>query len=172
MAGVSHESCPTALVNAPVELVWSLLMAPGGWGNVFDIRVLTVDPPGRAVVGQLVHGETGPRILHLRLTFRMVEIDPQHHGLWLDVDLPFGIAVRENIRCTSLDGSHCRVDYRCNFDFPAGWRGAIMRGLLSRALYSGPEDSLSRLKRAAELRFLGQAARRLRGSPNDAGPRP
>ena len=47
-----------------------------------------------------------------------------------------------------------------------------MRGLLSRALYSGPEDSLSRLKRAAELCFLGQAARRLTDLPNEAGPRP
>jgi len=128
-------------------------MAPAGWGNVFDVRVTSVDPPGPAAAGREVWAETGPEILHLKLTFRMIEIDPDQYRLRMDVNLPFGLAVHENIRCTPLDDTHCRVDYRCNFDFPSGWRGALLRRLLSRRLDSGPEDSLSRLKRAAERGF-------------------
>jgi hypothetical protein len=152
---MSYVSCPTAIVNAPVDLVWALLAAPAGWGEVFDLRILKVDPPGPAIVGQVVHGETGPGLFHLKLTFRMREIDPEHHRLGLDVILPFGLAVDEEIQCASLDDTHCRVAYRCNFDFSRGWWGAAMRGVLGRRLDSGPADSLSRLKRAAEWRFTG-----------------
>jgi hypothetical protein len=149
-------SCPTAVVNAPAEVVWALLMDPAGWERVFDGRVAGIDPPGPAVVGQKVCGETGPRIFRLKLTFRMMEIDPDHHRLRLEVKLPFGINVEEDLRCTALDDIRCRVDYRCNFDFPRGWRGSLVRVLLNRRLDAGPEDSLSRLKRAAERRFASR----------------
>jgi Polyketide cyclase / dehydrase and lipid transport len=152
---MSQLSCPTAVVNASVDTVWRLLMEPAGWGDVFDMRVLDVDPPGPARSGQEVVGETGPKIFRLKLTFRMLEIDPEDHRLRMDVNLPFGLNVQEEIRCTPLDPSHCRVDYRCGFEFPRGWRGTVMRGLLKGSLDSGPADSLSRLKRAAERRSAG-----------------
>jgi Polyketide cyclase / dehydrase and lipid transport len=150
-----YASCPTAVVEVPVDRVWALLMAPAGWGDVFDMRLLGVDPPGRAAVGQVIRGETGLKILHLRLAFRMLEIDSERHRLRMTVDLPFGLVVDEEIGCTSLDHRRCRVAYRCNFDFPGGWRGAALRTLLARRLDSGPADSLSRLKSAAERRFYG-----------------
>jgi Polyketide cyclase / dehydrase and lipid transport len=152
---MSHVSCPTAVVNASVDMVWRLLMEPAGWGDVFDMRVLDVDPPGPARPGQEVIGETGPKIFHLKLAFRILEIDPEDHRLRMDASLPFGLNVQEEIRCTPLDPSHCRVDYRCGFEFPRGWRGTVMRGLLKGSLDSGPADSLSRLKRAAERRSAG-----------------
>ena len=152
---MSYLSCPTAAVNAPVDLVWDLLVTPADWGSVFDVHLLGVDPPGPAVTGQVVHGETVFGMFHLKLTFRIREIDPESHHLGLDAKLPFGLRVREDIQCTPLDDSHCRVRYRCDFDFPAGWRGAAIRALLGRRLDSGPADSLSRLKRAAERRFPG-----------------
>ncbi len=152
---MAYVSCPTAVVHAPVGVVWALLMAPGGWGGVFDMRVTRVDPPGPAVVGQTIYGETGPEILHLNLMFRMIGIDPDRYRLRLDINLPFGLAVHEEISCARLDDTHCRVNYRCNFAFPSSWRGSLMRVLLNGRLNSGPEDSLSRLKRAAEQRFAG-----------------
>jgi hypothetical protein len=148
-----YANCPTAIVEVPVDRVWALLTAPGGWGDVFDMRLLGVDPSGPAAVGQVIRGETGRKILHLRLAFRMMEIDPEQHRLRMTVDLPFGLVVDEEIRCTALDHGRCRVAYRCNFDFPRGWRGAALRALLARRLDSGPQDSLSRLKSAAERRF-------------------
>jgi hypothetical protein len=44
--------------------------------GVFDERVGSIDPPGPAIVGQRISGETGLRILHRKLTFWMIEIDP------------------------------------------------------------------------------------------------
>jgi Polyketide cyclase / dehydrase and lipid transport len=149
-----YASCPTAIVEVPVDRVWTLLTAPAGWGDVFDMRLLGVDPPGPAAVGQVIRGESGLKILHLRLAFRMLEIDPEQHRLRMTVDLPFGLVVDEEIRCTALDHGRCRVAYRCNFDFPRGWRGAALRALLAGRLESGPADSLSRLKSAAERRLM------------------
>jgi hypothetical protein len=64
--------------------------------------------------------------------------------------LPFGITVHEDLSSTPLDVDHCRVDYCCNFDFPRGWRGSLAKVLIHHGFDSGPEDSLSRLKHAAE----------------------
>jgi len=114
-----------------------------------------LDPPGPAIVGQKVCGETGLRILHLKLTFQMMEIDRDHRRLRLEVNLPFGLIVHEDLRCTPLDADHCRVDYRCDFSFSKGWRGTLIRGLPGPRLDTGPRDSLSRLKWAAERCFAG-----------------
>ncbi len=164
-----HASCPTAVVNAPVDHVWALLVAPAGWGSIFDMRVTNVDPPGPAAAGQDVRGETGPEILQLKLTFRMLEIDPDQYRLRFCVSLPFGLIVDEDMRCMSLDETHCRVSYNCNFHFPPSWRGTLLRVLLKQRLDWGPQDSLSRLKRAAEQCFAVEKGA-LRRSPKGAEP--
>ncbi len=43
---MSYASCPTAVVNAPVGIVWALLVDPVGWGHVFDVCIDGPDPPG------------------------------------------------------------------------------------------------------------------------------
>src|SRR3984893_10254262 len=146
-APMPYVSCPTAVINAPVDVVWALLIEPAAWGGVFDVRVGSIGPPGPAIVGQKIGGETGPR---MKLTFRMIEIDLDHHRLRLDVNLPLGLTVHEGLSCTPLDVDHCRVSYRCNFDFPRGWRGSLAKVLIHDGFDSGPEVSLSRLKHAAE----------------------
>jgi hypothetical protein len=138
-----YASCPTAVVDAPADLVWALLVDPAGWGSVFDVRVASVDPPGPAVVGQRVCVETGPRIFHLKVGLRVIAIDPDHRRLRLDIKLPFGLIVDEDLRCTPVGDTRSRVDYRCFFDFPGGWRGRLVRVLVNQKLNSGPRDSLS-----------------------------
>ena len=64
--------------------------------------------------------------------------------------LPLGMTVHEALDCVPLEDGRCRVNYDCHFGFPGGWRGRLMRILLSRRLKEGPADSLLRLKRAAE----------------------
>ena len=147
---MTYASCPTAVVDAPVGVVWMLLTEPAGWGNFFDVRITGVEPPGAAAVGQVFYGESGPRFLRLRLKFVYTEIDAVHFRLGLDVQLPFGIAVREVLDCVPLGDSQCRVNYHCNFSVPGGWRGAIVRLVMRRKLDAGPIDSILRLKRAAE----------------------
>ncbi len=147
---MDYTSCPTEVVNAPSGVVWNLLTNPAGWGGFFDLRVLGVEPVGQAQAGQRVRGETWSRSLHLKVGFKFKEIDAERHRLVLDVELPFGISVREEIDCASVSAMSCRVNYHCNFEFPSGIRGRVLRLLVRRWLDTGPRDSLRRLKRAAE----------------------
>jgi hypothetical protein len=149
---MTYSSCPTSIVNAPVEVVWSLLTRPEEWGDFFDVRVISVEPAGAAAVGQMVFAESGPRLLHLAVEFRFTKIDAANYELGLDVEFPFGITVREDLTCVSIGPDQCRVNYHCGFSFPAGWRGTIARFLMRSEINSGPADSLSRLRRAAEKR--------------------
>jgi len=150
---VAYSSCPTSIVNAPVEIVWTLLTRPEEWGDFYDVRVRSVEPAGAAVVGQTVFAESGPRLLHLPLEFRFTKIDAANYELGLDVKFPFGITVREDLSCVPIGPDQCRVSYHCGFGFPAGWRGTVARFLMRRELKSGPVDSLPRLRRAAEERY-------------------
>ena len=147
---MKYVSCPTSIVNAPVELVWMLLTRPEAWGNFYDMRITAVDPAGTAVVGQTVFAESGPRFLHLKLQVRFDEVDPLNHKLGFDARFPLGITVREDMSCVPIGQNQCRVNYHCGFGFPTGWRGALMHFLIRRRLDSGQADSLNRLRRAAE----------------------
>ncbi len=149
----TYSACPTDIVEAPIEVVWTLLTNFSGWGDFYDVRVKRVEPPGRAVVGQRMLGESGPRLLHLRVSFEFTRIDEPRRQLEIDIRLPLGIKVHESLDCVRIDDTRCRVNYHCNFAFPGRFRGAMLRFLLSRELKNGPADSLSRLKRAAEQAY-------------------
>lgn len=147
---VNYTACPTAIVNAPVELVWSLLTHPQGWGDFYNLRILSVNPAGPAVVGQTISAEPGPRFIHLKICIRFTQIDPTNYRLVFDAFFPFGISVHEDLTCVPLNPDQCRVNYNCGFAFPKGVRGTITNLLIRRRLDAGPADSLSRLQQAAE----------------------
>ena len=155
---ITYAACPTDIVEAPIEVVWSLLTDLSGWGNFFDVRVTSVEPPGRASKGQRMLGESGPRWLHLGVSFEFTLIDEHHHKLEFAVKLPLGISVHEALDCVPLEGGRCRVNYHCNFGFPGGWRGVLARVVLGSEFTAGPADSLRRLKRAAEQEHRGLEA--------------
>jgi hypothetical protein len=150
---MNYVSCPTSIVDAPVELVWGLLTRPEGWGDFYNMRITSVDPAGTVVVGQTVFAESGPRLLHLKLQFRFTEIDPLHYKLGFDARFPLGITVREDMSCVPVGQDQCRVNYHCGFGFPIGWRGVLMRFVIRSRLDAGPVDSLDRLRRAAEALY-------------------
>jgi hypothetical protein len=72
------------------------------------------------------------------------EIDELTYKLGLDVKFPWSITVKEDLNCVRLGPNQCRVNYRCAFGFPKGWRGAVTRIILRRGLDSGPLNSLNR----------------------------
>jgi hypothetical protein len=146
----THLACPTAIVEAPIDVVWNLLLRTAEWGKFYDLTVLSVDPPGPARPGQRLTGNPGPKFLPLRLVFDFTEVDAVNHRLGIEGRLPFGIRVRENMTITPVDATRCRVNYNCDFELPTGMRGHILWLLLRRGFDSGPADSLSRLKREAE----------------------
>jgi hypothetical protein len=94
-----------------------------------------------------------PRFLRLIVTLEYTEIDAARRTIGLNVQLPLGVTVREDLSCTAVGDTQCRVNYRCHFGLPTGWLGAIARVILRGELEVGPVDSLLRLTRAAELQF-------------------
>ena len=137
-------------MNAPLDLVWGLLMNTACWGQFYDLRVMSVEPLGPAAPGQRLIGVPGRGLLPFRITFDFTEVDPIRHRLGFDGRIPFGIMVREDMKLAEIDDAHCRVNYNCDFALPAGLRGAIFKRLLGQSFDTGPADSLSRLKREAE----------------------
>jgi len=146
-------ACPTEIVEAPIEVVWNLLTNIESWGDFYDVRVIGVEPAGPAIVGQRMLGESGPRWLHIGISFEFVLIDEPHHKLEFDVRMPLALSVHEELDCIPLTSERCRVNYHCNFGIPDGWRGAVIRIVLGRELTKGPIDSIQRLKHAAEQAY-------------------
>jgi hypothetical protein len=153
---LNYLSCPTSILDAPVELVWQLLTHPEKWGDFYDMRITAVDPAGPAVVGQTIFAESGPKFLHLKIQLRFTEIDALNYKLGLDARFPLGVTVREDLICVALGQKQCRVSHNCGFGFPRGWRGAVAHFFMRRDLDTGPADSLNRLQREAE-RLNGQS---------------
>jgi hypothetical protein len=150
---MTYSSCPTDIVNAPVNVVWSLLTDPTGWEKVFDVRIVEIRPRGPAAVTQTVYAESGPSFLHLKVEIQFFKIDSAHYALNLNVRLPFQLMVYESLTCVPLSVEQTLVNYRCDFSLPPGWRGVFIRIALRRKFDTGPADSLRRLKRAAEERY-------------------
>ena len=135
------------------------------YGRVDDYRVSkgsgSLDAAAMLIVlaGQRIFGESGPRWLHLTVTLAYTAIDVSQRSLRLEVQMPLGIAVREELSCSPISDRQCRVNYHCHFSLPSGWRGALLRLLMRREFRVGPVDSLRRLKQAAERRFTGASGK-------------
>jgi hypothetical protein len=140
---MSYASCPTVVVNAPVEIVSALLADPVGWGYVFDVRINHVDPQGPAVAGQKIVGETGPRLFHLKLAFWVIEADAEHYRLVMDKNSHLALWFAK------ISSAHLSMPIIVAST-------TLTRVLMSREVNTGPVDSLSRLKHAAGLGCVGR----------------
>lgn len=163
-AAHTHLACPTAIVDAPLNLVWGLLVNTAGWGRFYDLSVISVEPPGPAAPGQRLIGVPGRGLLPFRIIFDFTEVDPVGHRLGFDGRMPLGIMVREDMKLAEIDNAHCRVNYNCDFTIPTGWRGGILKRLLGSSFDTGPADSLLRLKREAEQVYARSTKDRLAAS--------
>jgi hypothetical protein len=102
----TYAACPTEIIEAPIGVVWTLLTDFSNWGSFYDVRVISVEPPGPAVIGQRMVGEAGPRWLHLGVAFEYtVRVEASRsrfrpHHLPVVADTPASRIVR---RCASSD---------------------------------------------------------------------
>ena len=106
---MSFSTCPTSIVDAPVERVWRLLADPRRYALWWDAHTRSIVPDGPAQPGQQVWAQTvalGKR-WDVHITIRDVAPETQH--LELLTRLPWGITIDNHITCTRLDAQRTRV---------------------------------------------------------------
>jgi hypothetical protein len=105
--------CPAAVVEAPLDPVWAVLVDSEHYGDWADARFTRFDPPGSAVQGQVMwaYGREFGITLPLQVRLRIESIEPEHHRVVFDVDLPFGLRERTTITATPIDQRTTRVQY-------------------------------------------------------------
>ncbi len=109
---MSFSTCPTATVNAPVEMVWSLLANPIRYDLWWEVRTRSIVPEGPAQPGQQIIAQTSALARRWDVVHLTVQaVDHQKRQLELLTRLPFGISVRNHIACQPLDGKRTRVSF-------------------------------------------------------------
>lgn len=103
--------CPSAIVAAPTETVWSLLDPLSQLDKWADGKVISVVPEGSATPGQraIIRSRAAGRIWNV--TFVVEDIDRERHVLQMNVTFPFGMHLHERIMCSPIDAQSCRVQY-------------------------------------------------------------
>jgi hypothetical protein len=103
--------CPTAVVAAPVEVVWENLVHWERYAEWADVQVERLEPVGPPSVGQTIYftGKALGRTWHF--IFKVEEINPERHRLGLHVFFPFGLQEKPHIACDPIDATSCRVQY-------------------------------------------------------------
>ena len=101
--------CPTDVVSAPVERVWTLLTSD--YTTWVDARLVRRDPDGPAVPGQRIHLTSSELGLTFHVHLTVERVDPASQTLGLLVQLPFGMMMRDTIVCTPLGPDRTQVQY-------------------------------------------------------------
>jgi hypothetical protein len=103
--------CPTAVVAAPLEVVWANLTEWERYAEWADVQVERIEPEGPLSVGQTISftGKALGRTWHF--IFKVEAVDPERHRLGLHVSFPFGLQEKPHIACDPIDATSCRVQY-------------------------------------------------------------
>jgi Polyketide cyclase / dehydrase and lipid transport len=103
--------CPAAVVEAPLERVWAVLMDTRSYGEWADADFTRFDPPGPATPGQVLEADAREIGLTFRVRLRVEAVDPDRHQVVFDVALPFGVRERTTITATEVDQRSTRVQF-------------------------------------------------------------
>ena len=103
--------CPAAVVAAPMEVVWDLLMQPSRYGEWWDIQDVRIVPEGPVAAGQVIYGSSKELGIRFNFSFAIEIVDPVKHRVQLRAKFPLGIGVHNRIACTPIDAVSCRVQY-------------------------------------------------------------
>jgi hypothetical protein len=108
---MSVSVCPAAVVAAPVEEVWALLMQPETYEQWWDIHTERVTPPGPATPGQTVFGWSKALGRKWPVSMTIESLNAERHQMLLHTRLPLGIGVHNQISCAKVDEHACRVQF-------------------------------------------------------------
>ncbi len=103
--------CPADKVQAPVELVWELLMLPAGYGEFWDMTVEQVEPEGLASAGQRFVGWSRAMCRRWRIEGEVLEVDAVRHQIRFRTSLPLGLVGDNRITCTPIDAGSCLLRF-------------------------------------------------------------
>ena len=149
--------CPVAIIEAPIEIVLRLLELQN-WGKWIDGTVERIKPEGAMVVGQEATLTAKAFLFTWKIQVKVVGIYPAERSIRYDVFDPLWLKNEEDLRYTKLSETTCEVRYNCNFIFPDGLKGQLIRTLIGKRLTDVPNDSIRRLKAEAEREYQGQRA--------------
>ena len=102
--------CPTAVVAAPVESVWELLMDPALRDEWWDARTRRVVPEGKASPGQVIYLKTLPLATKWDATISVEVVDAEKHQIVWGLR-GFGVNNHQTTTCTAVDAESCFVQY-------------------------------------------------------------
>jgi hypothetical protein len=104
-------TCPTDVVNAPVERVWALLADPLRYDAWTDLREIRVEPSGAARTGQVIRGVTREAGLTFKASFTVLAVDADKHQIDYESYLPLGVVGHNRIVAVPLDPNRSRVSF-------------------------------------------------------------
>ncbi len=104
-------TCPTDVVNAPVERVWALLADPLRYAEWTDLREIRAEPPGAAQPGQIIRGVTQEAGLTFEVTLTVLTVDADRPQIEYRSNLPLGVVGHNRIVGVPLDPIRCRVSF-------------------------------------------------------------
>ena len=105
-------ACPTAVVDAPVEVVWSLIVDPRRWDEWTDARFREAEPDGLMRPGQRLRfsaARLGRRFTAARVLVR--DVAPERHTLDLDIATPLGIVNHEHVTVAEAGEGKAHVSF-------------------------------------------------------------
>ncbi len=104
--------CPIAVVDAPADRVWHVLIDPAGYDRWWEVRTRSIVPEGPAQPGQRI--QAGARAFFREwplVEVTVVARDDARQALDLTTRLPFGITVHNHITCTPISATQCRLAF-------------------------------------------------------------
>ena len=108
---MSINVCPMAIVRAPVEDVWMLLVEPANYAQWWDAKTHSIVPEGPAQPGQKIYARSAALGRQWEVNTTVEMVDPLKRQIELTTNLPLGITIYNHITCTPLDREECRVSF-------------------------------------------------------------
>ncbi len=105
------ETCPADMVNAPVDKVWSLLAHPREYDRWWDAHTTRIEPEGPAIPGQTISAWATGLGKRWTVSLQIEAVAPERHQIRYRTQLPLGIRGVNQITCTALGPSSCRVQF-------------------------------------------------------------